>query len=145
MAGIAVENDLVKRSLRTLTEQELLVGETLLDDAWGILLSRVSGIGDRVEAAPLDVAFRALVVQIQVAMVLRVLRNPEGKLQETQDDYSYRLDSAVSTGALYVSEAEVALLAGGDSVSDTAFTIKPYSAQIGAGYWSDSTTWVPLL
>jgi hypothetical protein len=58
-------------------------------------------------------------------MVLRVLSNPDGKLEEEGDDYRYRLDAARSTGALYVSDAELALLGAGDDQSDGAFTIKP--------------------
>jgi hypothetical protein len=69
-------------------------------------------------------------------MVLRVLNNPNGKLQETQDDYSYRLDAAVSTGALYVSEAEVALLGANNSVSGSGFTIRPFGVtQVQPDTW----------
>lgn len=126
MASPAMSTDLQNRSLRTLTAQEISVGSILLGDAWTILMTRVSGLDTRVEAIPTDVKLKALVVQIQCAMVLRVLNNPDGKLSETSDDYTYRLDAAVSTGALYASDAEVGLLAAGDSVSDGAFTIKPY-------------------
>lgn len=128
MASPAISTDLQNRSLRTLTAQELLVGATLLGDAWGVLTTRVSGLEARSDAVPTDAALKALIVQVQCAMVLRVLNNPNGKMQESQDDYSYRLDSAVSTGALYVSDAEVALLSVGDAVSDGAFTISPFGA-----------------
>jgi hypothetical protein len=125
MTGPAIQDDLSIRSLRVLTERDLVVGATMLEDAWGILTSRISGLQSRVDAYPRDEALRALVVQVQCAMVLRVLYNPTGMLSETQDDYSYRLDSAVSTGALYVSDAEIDLLSAGDAVSQGAFTIKP--------------------
>jgi hypothetical protein len=69
------------------------------------------------------IPFRSLVIQVQCAMVLRVMNNPEGKLEETSDDYTYRLDQAVSTGALYLSDAETLLL-GSSGGSETAFTIK---------------------
>jgi hypothetical protein len=71
-----------------------------------------------------DDSFVSLVVQIECAMVLRVLNNPEGKLQETIDDYTYRLDQSVSTGALYLSDAESSLLTSSGG-SDGAFTIRP--------------------
>ena len=144
MASPAINTDLQNRSLRTLTSQELAVGSVLLADAWGVLTTRVTGLDDRYAAVPTDTALVSLIVQVQCAMVLRVLNNPDGKLQESQDDYSYRLDSAVSTGALYVSDAEIALLGANDSVSDGAFTIKPAGVAVGNGVWSDSTTWVPI-
>ena len=121
----ATPSDLSNRSLRTLTSQELNVAETLLGDAWNILLSRVPSVSTRLDATPVDAVFRALVIQIQCAMVLRVLNNPDGKLEEAGDDYRYRLDAAVSTGALYLSDSEAGLLSAGDDSSDTAFTIKP--------------------
>ena len=140
----ATSVELQARSLRTLSTRELEVGDTLLDDAWGIVLSARPTVVTRLDASPLNVTFRTLVVQILCAMVLRVLNNPNGKLEEQGDDYRYRLDQAVSTGALYLSDAELARLSDGDAVSDGAFTIRPAGLVAGDGYWSDTTTWVPL-
>lgn len=125
MAGPANSSDLQNRSLRPLSDQEASVGLTMLEDAWGILTARISNLGARVVATPIDAALRGLVVQIQVAMVLRVLNNPYGMMTEGADDSSMRRDSAVSTGALYVSDSEADLLSAGDSVSEGAFTIRP--------------------
>lgn len=144
MSSPANAVDISNRSLRPLTEKELAVGAVLLGDAWSILKTRISGLEARADGFPVDEALRALVVQVQVAMVLRVLYNPEGKLSETQDDYSYRLDAATSTGSLYVSDAEILLLGASDSVSDGAWTIKPAGVGVGNGFWSDTTTWAPL-
>lgn len=120
----ATGNDLLRRSLRTLSDSELAVGTTLLDDAWIAILTRVPSVATRLDTLPLDATFQSLVIQIECAMVLRVLNNPDGKLEETGDDYSYRLDAAVSTGALYLTDGEAGLLtASGGSVG--AFTIRP--------------------
>ena len=140
--GPAIDQDLTTRSLRTLTEREVEVGVIWLADAWGIIVARVPSVNTRLDMPSQDQALISLVVQIQCAMVLRVLNNPSGKLEQHIDDYSYRLDQAVSTGALYLSDAEAALLSAGDSTSDTAFTIKPTGYSLRDGYWSDSTTWV---
>lgn len=121
----ATASDLQARSLRTLSAEELSVGEVLLGDAWNILLARVPSVATRLDVLPLDTAFKALVVQVECAMVLRVLANPDGKLEERGDDYSYRIDSARSTGALYLSDAELDLLGVGDGLASDAFTIKP--------------------
>lgn len=137
--------DLAARSLRTLTAQELEVGTQLLEDAWTIISSTRPKIEARMEATTTEaVRLRSLVVQIECAMVLRVLNNPDGKLQEQIDDYSWRRDSAVSTGLLYLSDAELALIGAGDTVSEGAFTIRPGGLYSGAGYWASTDVWVPL-
>lgn len=136
----ATSADLQNRSLRTLTASELSVGTTLLGDAWNILLTALPSLAARLDAVPTDTVFRALVIQVECAMVLRVLSNPDGKLEEQGDDYRYRLDAARSTGALYLSDAELALLGSNDGQSDGAWTIKP------AGFvdrdWE--STWIDL-
>jgi hypothetical protein len=140
MASPAIQTDLQNRSLRTLTSQELSVGATLLGDAWSILTTRLPTLEARVAD---NTNLRSVAIQVQCAMVLRLLNNPDGKLSETIDDYTYRLDAAVSTGALYVSDAEVALLAD-TATSGGAFSIKPSNPGVGPGYWADTTTWVAL-
>lgn len=134
--------DLEARSFRTLTASEKLVGATLLDDAWAIVLGAKPNVADRLDAVPVDPMFEALVVQTLAAMVLRVLSNPEGKLEERQDDYQYRLDSAISTGSLYLSESEFTRLSEGDDASHGAWTIRPtYLRQ--PRDWISGTEWVP--
>lgn len=142
-ANPATTADLSARSFRTLTTQELSVGGTLLGDAWAMVLTARPSVGARIDAAPADPVFVPVVKQILCAMVLRVLNNPDGKLEESQDDYRYRLDSAVSTGALYISDAELARLSDGDSVSDGAWSIRPSYGR-GHGTWVSGDQWEPL-
>ena len=101
----------VAAGFRPLTDAEALIVPTLLDRAEAILLATVPSATGRVDSGSLSVA---VVVAVEAAMVERVLRNPDGRRQESQsiDDYttSWTIDNAVSSGALYVSEAEVALL-----------------------------------
>lgn len=132
----ATPADLIARSLRTLSDQEQTVGATLLGDAWTIITTEVPSVPARIT----DDTFKALVVQIECAMVLRVLNNPDGKLSEQIDDYTWRRDAAVSTGLLYLADAERGLLGSGDGDSDGAFTIQP------AGWrktktWTSADTW----
>ena len=141
MASPATVTDLSNRSLRTLTSAQVTVGGFLLDDAWSVIGAKLPSAIDRVTTGT---AFKALVVQVQCAMVLRVLNNPDGKFEESSDDYSYRRDQAVSTGMLYLSDAEETLLGAGDGVSDGAFTIKPAGFTPGNGYWTGPDTWVPF-
>lgn len=141
----ATGSDLEARSLRTLTNREIEVGTILLEDAWNIVLGARPQVAGRIDAEPPQTAFRGLVVQVLCAMVLRVLNNPDGKLEEQGDDYRYRLDQAVSTGALYLSDAELARLSEGDDTSDGAFTIRTDAGLTNqAGYWSRPDLWTPL-
>ena len=79
-----------------------------LDDAWAMLTTRDATIDIRLTAGTLDPNLVRLVL---CSMVLRVLLNPEGKRQEAIDDYSWTRDAALSAGELYVSDAELLLLA----------------------------------
>lgn len=101
----------------------------LLTDAWAIIRARIPGLEARLTAATLDVA---LVVQVETAMVLRVLSNPDGKRQEAIDDYSWTRDNAVSTGLMYLSDAELDLLSLPTLTG--AFTITPYGVAPGLSY-----------
>jgi hypothetical protein len=139
MPGPATVDDLKNRSLRPLTPAEETVGGVLVDDAWTVILSQRPSVADRVAT---DDAFRALVVQVQCAMVLRVLRNPDGKLEEQIDDYRWRRDTATSTGALYLTDAELALLGSGEGTSDGAWTIRS-TPDYRRGYWLHPDAWVP--
>lgn len=139
MPSPATISDLIERSFRPLTEAEQQVGAVMLEDAWNLILTHRPHAADRIT----EPTYRALVVQVQCAMVLRVIKNPEGYLSEQIDDYQYRRDSAVSAGALYVSDAELALLGSG-SGSEGAFTINTFPIGRGPGYWAATDTWVPL-
>lgn len=122
MSSPATIDDLARRSLRPLTDDEKRVGEGWLEDAWAMLVIQRPYLAI---AADRDRLVAAVVVQVLCAMVMRVINNPEGKYQESGDDYSYSRDSAVSTGALYVSADELALLPAGERRRRTSFTIVP--------------------
>lgn len=140
MASPATIGDLVARSLRPLSDQEQAVGAVMLEDAWALMVAQRPHVAARVATDP---AFEAVVKQILCAMVLRVLRNPDGKLSERIDDYEYRRDSVTSTGVLSLTDAELDLLGLGDAESDGAWTIRA-TAGVGRGYWASTDLWVPL-
>jgi hypothetical protein len=50
---------------------------------------------------------------VVAAMVVRVLRNPDGKQSESAGDYSYQLASGAAGGRLYLASDELNLLLGG--------------------------------
>jgi hypothetical protein len=70
----------------------------------------------------LEIVTPATAVAVCCAMVLRVLLNPEGKRSEAIDDYSYTIDSSRSTGELYMTDNELAMLR---PPRTTSFSIVP--------------------
>ncbi|HYH11731.1 MAG TPA: Gp19/Gp15/Gp42 family protein, partial [Thermomicrobiales bacterium] len=89
---------------RPLTPAEAEVAQALLDDAWAILTLRLPTLEQRMDAQEVSTG---AVIAVVSAMVLRVMRNPDGKISESIDDYTYRRADAVSDGALFVSSAEL--------------------------------------
>jgi len=121
---------------RPLSEDERTVARALLDDAWAIALTRRPSLDMDVANG---VVSWGLAVAVISAMVLRVLRNPNGVRQWSVDDYSETRDSAVSAGVLYVSDEELALLSPGGT-GDGAFTIRPIAR---GAYAYPPDPWVP--
>lgn len=110
----------VEARWRPLSDQETTNASAYLDDAWVMLKRRISGLDAHATA---DEDFSADVVRVECQMVLRVLKNPDGKTQEAIDDYSYSRDKAVSGGLLYVTDDELADLVG-QSYAPSSFTIR---------------------
>lgn len=121
MASYANSTDVADR-WRPLTAAEAAVADVLLADASGIVRSMVPGVDERIADGSLSAA---LVASTVVRAVLRVLRNPDGKVQEAVDDYSYRRADGVADGSLYISDADLALLSGLPGSARGAFTIRP--------------------
>jgi len=108
MPNPVTPSDLVDRLGRPLTPTETTTATALLVDAWAVLLARDPSIDTRLTDSSLSPDLVRVVVS---AMVLRVLRNPDGKRQEAIDDYSWTRDTSLAGGSLYVSDDELALLA----------------------------------
>lgn len=90
---------------RPLTDAEVVTAQGLIDEA-SVLL--------HIEVPNVDALDEAIVRFIAARMVRRVLKNPGGYRirNESVDDYSDggTIDSALSTGELYVSEQELGWL-----------------------------------
>lgn len=106
MLPFATSED-VESAWRPLTDAEIVVVDFYLEFISAIIRSKVSGIDDRITAGTLD---GALANGVAVTAVVRYLRNPEGKRQEAIEDYSYQRDTTVSSGLLYLTDGEIALL-----------------------------------
>jgi hypothetical protein len=111
VAALATPADLADRLGRDLTVAEERQAPVLLNDATAVIVDRFP----RYAVTPTPVS-----TKVCCAMVLRVLRNPNGLRQESIDDYSYTVDSSRSAGEIYLTEAEVDELR---PPRTTAFTI----------------------
>lgn len=98
---LATLADVADRLGRDLTDDENRQGMALLEDASAMILDRFPGLA----TAPTD-ASRA----VCRSMVVRVLQNPQGVRSEQIDDYQRTIDSARSTGELYISDDEAEML-----------------------------------
>jgi len=108
MPSLVIVSDLEAR-WRPLTVAETVVATVMINDAMTLLTVRRPTLLADVTAG---LVTQESVVFVVSAMVLRVLKNPESKRQESIDDYSWTRDTAVSSGALYVSDDELRLLTG---------------------------------
>ena len=104
---LAKADDVANR-WRPLTPGETAIIDTLIADAQDILQDELEARG--LDKTPDDARWSRSFIRTVANMVKRVLQNPEGYLSTafTIDDYreEYRRDSAVSAGALYVTDAE---------------------------------------
>jgi len=110
---LASQADLADRLGRDLTDVEARQSAPLLQDATAIILDRFPWYGTAPTQASKSVC---------CAMVLRVLKNPDGLRSATIDDYSYTVDQARSAGELYLTENEIDTLT---PVRTSAFSIVP--------------------
>lgn len=103
----------VEARWRPLSDSEFVNAEAFLGDAWAEVLSRRPNVEADMAAGSIS---EANVVRVVAAMVLRVLRNPEGYDQESIDDWSGRRSALVADGVLRITPDELAAITPGRSV-----------------------------
>jgi hypothetical protein len=104
MTNPASTNDIVER-WRPLTSQEETVALRLLDDAWDLLLGRRKTLEADVLAGTVTYS---TVIRVLCAMVMRVMRNPEGWSEEAIDDWRGKRAEVLASGELNVTPTELA-------------------------------------
>jgi len=102
--SLAVLADVETSLLRPLLPVEVEYVSSLLTRAETLLSGFVPQLLARPDA---DADYCASTVSTEADMVARVLRNPAGIVHESQGDYSYRIDLAVSSGHLMPTDLEV--------------------------------------
>lgn len=105
-------SDIVAR-FRPLSDLEIINAQAFLEDAWELMQTRRPTIEADMAA---ETVREGNVIRVLVNMVLRVLRNPEGKISESIDDYSYTRDNTAASGVLMIFDDEL------DDITPVAFT-----------------------
>lgn len=118
MATYAGTEDVEDSLGRVLTASESSRATRLLARIERRITSRISDLTDRISS---EDDLQDLVVEAEADAVARVLRNPEGYLQEQDGDYMYIRDRSIASGALGLTTEEWARL----GVAGGAFTIMP--------------------
>jgi hypothetical protein len=125
----ATWDDVQVRLGRSLSPSEQQQVAAWLEDIESTIKSRIPNLDALVAAGTL---LASVLVKIESAAIIRVLRNPDGKLTERIDDYSWTRDNSTATGALCLTDEEWDELT--PSGSYEAFTIRP-SYEPGVQYW----------
>lgn len=114
----ATYSDVETRLGRPLSTEEQTQATTLLADAEILIKARIPDLADKIAENEIDTA---TVVMVEASAVVRLMRNPDGFIAESDGDYSYQKDKRLATGALSILEHEWALL----GISKGIFLIAP--------------------
>lgn len=116
----ATVEDVQRRFVRDLEDQEEIVVAARLDDVENIILSRIPDLEEKVASGKIR---ESVVVMIEAEAVLRLIRNPDGYSQETDGNYSYSISSQVASGRLSITDDEWRMLGIRHGVAMVAPTI----------------------
>ncbi|WP_298074845.1 Gp19/Gp15/Gp42 family protein [uncultured Corynebacterium sp.] len=97
--AIASFEDVEVRFFRDLTAEERPLVESRLADAENKIRRRIPDLDDRIVDDP---AFAGTVVRVCADAVIRLVRNPEGYVQETDGNYTYMLSHSSADGRLTI-------------------------------------------
>lgn len=95
----AAPKDIADRLGRSLTDEETTLVSTRLGDVERKIRRRIPDLDVKAAA---DADYLAEVVRIEAEAVLRLVRNPEGYLQETDGTYGYMFSQQVASGRLEI-------------------------------------------
>lgn len=133
---MVVPEDLEVELGRGLSEEERRRVEVLVEDALTLIRARIPKLDEKMDD---DSSFAGLVGLVVKSAVARVLRNPLGYRQESEDGYSYSLDTRAASGFLTILDSEWKLLLR----RSQAFTISPRQSVVASptpDYWDREGT-----
>lgn len=116
----ATSDDVATRWGHTLSPEETGLVNVRLEDVERMIRRRIPDLDDRVSAGLINAED---VVQVESDAVLRLARNPDGYLSETDGDYTYTLSKDLAGGKLEILPDEWAALGVSGS---GVFALTPY-------------------
>ena len=126
MAYASVD-DVAVRWSRDLSCEERELVSVRLEDVERLIRRRVPNLDDRLADGLIDVED---LIQVEADAVLRLARNPEGYVSETDGNYTYQLSKDLATGKLSLTSDEWAML----GVYRNRLTTLVPSVLLGDGY-----------
>ena len=112
--AIATPEDIAASLLRDLTPSEKKYSGVLLDRVEVMIQARLNLNLDEITSH-----MRAALIQVEAEAVARVFRNPEGRIQEADGQYSYQLSNLVASGMMQILPSEWELLGAGSNLWKT--------------------------
>ena len=103
----ATVDDVELRWGRTPSDEETTLIETRLDDVERMIYRRLPDLDQWISDG--DVAL-ADVIQVESEVVLRLVRNPEGYVSESDGNYSYQMQRELASGRLTILPEEWEML-----------------------------------
>ncbi|WP_206032074.1 Gp19/Gp15/Gp42 family protein [Rhodococcus sp. A14] len=82
-----------------MTTEETALVERRLEQVERMIIRRIPDLADQITSGSID---QADVVDIEAEAVLRVVRNPDGLLSETDGAYGYQLNRETASGRLQI-------------------------------------------
>jgi hypothetical protein len=122
----ATADDVATRWGRELTAEETTMVNVRLEDVERMIRRRIPDLDAQITAGTINVDD---VVQVESDSVLRLARNPEGYISETDGDYTYKLSEAFASGALGITDDEWAILGVGSGGGMFYLTPRPVVGQ----------------
>lgn len=110
---------------RPLSDAERINADAFLGDAWALLLTRRPLLEVHMTAGSVSTES---VVAVLSAMVLRVLKNPDGYIDESLDDWRGRRSDLLATGLLTVTPDELASVTPESVAVGGAFSTQTFGA-----------------
>lgn len=115
----ASADDVSVRWARSLTDEETALIEVRLADVERMIVRRIPDLDQKILDGDIDVAD---VCQVESDAVLRLARNPEGYVSETDGNYTYTLHKELVSGKLQILPEEWEILG---VASGMMFTLVP--------------------
>jgi len=95
----ASADDVSVRWGRPITDEQKALIEARLADVERMIKRRIKDLDAKITAGTVDIED---VKQVEADAVLRIVKNPDGFLQETDGDYSYMLSADTASGRLEI-------------------------------------------